>query len=84
MLSDSSDTAKAKQLLAAAGYPHGFTLPVVSVAAVGQDVLADALQGQLAAVGITLQPDITSNTGAYFQAMSSGNYPAATLSSLAW
>ena len=74
------DPAKAKQLLAAAGYPHGFTLPVVSVAAVGQDVLADALQGQLSAVGITVQPDITTNTGAYFQALSSGTYPAATLS----
>jgi peptide/nickel transport system substrate-binding protein len=74
------DPAKAKQLLAAAGYPHGFTLPVVSVAAVGQDVLADALQGQLSAVGITVQPDIMTNTGAYFEAMSSGKYPAATLS----
>jgi peptide/nickel transport system substrate-binding protein len=74
------DPAKARQLLAAAGYPHGFTLPVVSVAAVGQDLLANALQGQLSAVGITVQPDITTNVGAYFQAMSSGNYPAATLS----
>jgi peptide/nickel transport system substrate-binding protein len=74
------DPAKAKQLLAAAGYPNGFTLPLVSVAAVGQDLLANALQGQLSAVGITVQPDITTNTGAYFQALSSGNYPAATLS----
>lgn len=74
------DLAKAKQLLAAAGYPHGFTLPVVSVAAVGQDLLAGALEGQLSAVGITVRPDITTNTGAYFQALSSGTYPAATLS----
>ena len=74
------DPAKARQLLAAAGYPHGFTLPVVSVAAVGQDLLANALQGQLSAVGITVKPDITTNDGAYFQAMSSGAYPAATLS----
>jgi peptide/nickel transport system substrate-binding protein len=74
------DPAKAKQLLAAAGYPHGFTLPVVSVAAVGQDLLADALAGQLANVGITVKPDITTSDGAYFQALSSGSYPAATLS----
>jgi peptide/nickel transport system substrate-binding protein len=74
------DPAKARQLLAAAGYPHGFTLPVVSVAAVGQDLLANALEGQLSAVGITVKPDITTNDGAYFQAMSSGTYPAATLS----
>lgn len=74
------DPAKAKQLLAAAGYPHGFTLPVVSVAAVGQDVLANALEGQLGAVGITVKPDITANDSAYFQALSSGTYPAATLS----
>ena len=74
------DPAKAKQLLAAAGYPNGFTLPVVSVAAVGQDTLVNALQGQLSQVGITVKPNITTNTGAYFQAMSSGNYPAATLS----
>lgn len=72
--------AKAKQMLTAAGYPNGFTMPVVSVAAVGQDVLVNALQGQLSQVGITVKPDITSNTGSYFQAMSSGNYPAATLS----
>jgi peptide/nickel transport system substrate-binding protein len=67
-------------MLAAAGYPNGFTMPVVSVAAVGQDVLVNALQGQLAQVGITVKPNITTNTGAYFQAMSSGTYPAATLS----
>ena len=72
--------AKAKQMLAAAGYPNGFTMPVVSVAAVGQDTLVNALQGQLAQVGVTVKPNITSNTGAYFQAMSSGTYPAATLS----
>jgi peptide/nickel transport system substrate-binding protein len=74
------DPARARRLLAAAGYPQGFTLPVVSVAAVGQDLLADALQGQLSAVGITVKPNVTTNTGAYFQALSSGSYPAATLS----
>ena len=72
--------AKARQLLAEAGYPHGFTLSVASVGAVGQDLLANALVGQFAQVGITVNPDITTSTGAYFQALSSGNYAAATLS----
>jgi len=74
------DPAKARQLLAAAGYPHGFTLTVASVNAVGQDLLADALAGQLANVGVTVKPDITTSTGAYIQALTSGSYPAATLS----
>jgi peptide/nickel transport system substrate-binding protein len=74
------DPAKAKQLLATAGYPHGFTLPVVSVAAVGQDLLAEALVGQLATVGITVKLDIATSVPAYFQALSTGRYPAATLS----
>ena len=72
--------AAARRLLAAAGYPHGFTLSVVSVAAVGQNLLADALAGQLEKVGITMKPSITTSVGAYFQALTSGNYPAATLS----
>jgi peptide/nickel transport system substrate-binding protein len=72
--------AKAKQLLAAAGYPNGFTLSVVSVAAVGQNLLAQALEGQLAQVGITLKLDITTTDSAYLQALSSGSYAAATLS----
>ncbi len=72
--------AKARQLLASAGYAHGFTLSVVSIAAVGQDLLAEALAGQLAKVGVTVKPDITASDGGYIQALTSGNYPAATLS----
>jgi peptide/nickel transport system substrate-binding protein len=74
------DPAKAKQLLAQAGYPNGFTLSVASVDAVGQNLLAQALQGQLAQVGISLKLDIATSDSAYIQAVSSGNYAAATLS----
>lgn len=74
------DPAKARQLLASAGYPHGFTLTVASVNVVGQNLLADALVGQLANVGITVKPDITTSDSAYIQALTSGSYPAATIS----
>jgi peptide/nickel transport system substrate-binding protein len=74
------DPSKAAQLLSSAGYPHGFTLQVASVDAVGQNLLAEALAGQLAKVGITLKLDITSSDDAYISALTSGNYPTATLS----
>jgi peptide/nickel transport system substrate-binding protein len=74
------DPEKAKQLLAEAGYPNGFTLPAVSVNLVGQDKLAQLLEAQLEKVGVTLKPDIKSDFGNYAEEIESGNYPAATLS----
>lgn len=74
------DPAKAKQLLAEAGYPHGFSLPVLSVALVGQNVVAEALAGQLAKVGIKVEPDIKTNTGEYTAKVGTKEFPAVTLS----
>jgi ABC-type transport system substrate-binding protein len=48
------DPAKARQLLAAAGYPNGFTLNVLTAPFAGFSTMADALAGQLAKVGIKL------------------------------
>lgn len=57
--------AKAKRLLGKAGYPHGFTLPVLSLEAAQQNTLAEALQGQLAKVGVKLKPSISATVNTY-------------------
>ncbi|GAA3381760.1 ABC transporter substrate-binding protein [Cryptosporangium minutisporangium] len=51
------DPAKAKALLAAAGYGSGFTLTLSRLAALVPDSLAEAMKSDLAAVGITLKWD---------------------------
>ncbi len=55
--------AKAKQLLAAAGYPHGFSMHILDVTALGFDTLAEAISGELAAVGINATPVAAANIG---------------------
>ena len=72
--------AKARQMLASAGYPNGFILHVVSVNAVGQDLLGKALVGQLAKIGVTLKLDIATSFGQYFQALGSNKYSSSTFS----
>ena len=54
------DPAKAKQLLAKAGYPNGFTLPVTL--ATSGATMAQALSYQLAQVGVQLQLKVETTT----------------------
>lgn len=73
------DPAKAKALLAEAGYPDGFTLKVLTVPLAGLDKTITAIAGQLAQVGVKLE--ITTKTGVndYVVDMLSGKYPAAAI-----
>jgi peptide/nickel transport system substrate-binding protein len=67
--------AKAKALLAAAGYPHGFTLPVLTAQFVGLDITTQAIAAQLAKVGITVKITSTANVATYETGMVSQQYP---------
>jgi peptide/nickel transport system substrate-binding protein len=74
------DPEKAKELLAEAGYPNGFSLKALSLTLVGQDQMAQAIAAQLEEVGVKLELDVKSDIGDYFNEMGSGSYPVATLS----
>jgi peptide/nickel transport system substrate-binding protein len=67
------DPVKAKSLLAAAGYPNGFTLPVLTSSAFGTtgDPLAQAVAKYLAAVGVKLDITSAATAGAVFSNLSS-------------
>jgi peptide/nickel transport system substrate-binding protein len=69
------DPAKAKQLLAEAGYPNGFTLKIPTMA--GFDALNAVFSQQLADVGIKLQLESIPQAN-YVGDMAAGKYAAAT------
>jgi peptide/nickel transport system substrate-binding protein len=70
------DPAKAEQLLAEAGYPHGFTLSVVVQHRPDNDNLLGTLTEQLAKVGVKLRPTIVDASSQLFADVTSGNYSA--------
>lgn len=73
----SYDPAKAKQLLAEAGYPNGFALPMKMASAQPHADIMTIVQRDLKAVGIDLQLQIL-DYGAYAQSVLSGE------STVAW
>jgi peptide/nickel transport system substrate-binding protein len=73
------DVEKAKELLAEAGYADGFTLEVTSIQFAGIDTMAQAIQGQLAEVGITVELTTRTDVAAYIQDMTGGEFPAAAV-----
>ncbi|MEN3280958.1 MAG: peptide/nickel transport system substrate-binding protein [Solirubrobacteraceae bacterium] len=71
------DPAKAKSLLAEAGYPGGVTIPTLSPTLGSQGQVVQAIAGDLAKVGIKLKVTTQANAAQYFTDMSSGKYPVA-------
>jgi ABC-type transport system substrate-binding protein len=70
------DPAKAKQLLAAAGYPHGFTMSMVTADYDEENLLAHALAQEWAQIGVTVHIIDDANPSAYEQAFASGTVPS--------
>lgn len=73
------DPAKAKQLLTEAGYPNGFTLPVLSFQLAGIDTMAQAIKGQLAKVGINVDLTTETDTQAYIVNSVNHKFPAVAI-----
>ncbi len=71
------DPDKARELLAEAGYPDGFEFSVASTPFFNGDTMVQAIAGQLAEVGITLNMESIADASEWAQRMSSGEFPAA-------
>ena len=67
---------RARQLLAAAGYPHGFTLRIVTGEYGEMNLVAQALAQQWKKAGITLQVTDYANSNQYFSAAFGATFPA--------
>ncbi|MDR1188239.1 MAG: ABC transporter substrate-binding protein, partial [Bifidobacteriaceae bacterium] len=70
------DQAKARALLAEAGYPDGVTIDVITAGFAGFDTVAEAIKAQVAEVGITLNVTIETEGPAWVGAIVSSAYPA--------
>ncbi|SFK09728.1 ABC transporter substrate-binding protein [Amycolatopsis sacchari] len=70
------DPAKARQLLAEAGYPNGFTLPVLTRTTRGTDLVIQAMADDLKQVGVQVQLTTQPDFQKYTQDLTSGKYPA--------
>jgi peptide/nickel transport system substrate-binding protein len=73
------DPAKAKSLLAAAGYPHGFTLDVTSESAFGTlaDPVLEAIAHEYSAIGVTLKITSTTTLPQWVNQVLGGSYESA-------
>jgi len=70
------DIAKARRLLAAAGYPHGFTLKIVTGDYSAMNLVAEALAQQWQQAGVTVQVTDDANSNQYYAAAFGAKFPA--------
>jgi peptide/nickel transport system substrate-binding protein len=70
------DISKARQLLAAAGYPHGFSLKLVTGDYGGENLMAQALAQQWQQVGVNLQVTDDANSDQFYAAAFGAKFPA--------
>ncbi|HEX5407797.1 MAG TPA: ABC transporter substrate-binding protein [Pseudonocardiaceae bacterium] len=70
------DVAKAKQLLAAAGYPNGFSLRIVTPEVQQLNLVAQALEQQWKQVGVNLQITDYANDNQYVSDAFGAKFPA--------
>jgi peptide/nickel transport system substrate-binding protein len=70
------DVSKAKQLLAAAGYPHGFSLKIVTGDYGGENLMAQALAQQWQQAGVNLQVTDDANSNQFYAAAFGAKFPA--------
>lgn len=70
------DIGKARQLLAAAGYPRGFPLRIVTGEYGGMNLVAQALAQQWQKVGVSLQVTDYANSNQYFAAAFGAKFPS--------
>jgi peptide/nickel transport system substrate-binding protein len=72
------DPAKAKALLAAAGYPHGFTFNITSESIFGTlaDPVLEAVAQEYSAIGVTMKITTTATLPIWINQFYSGKYSA--------
>lgn len=70
------DPGRARQLLADAGYPDGFTMKVLTQTDYGIDQIAQAIAEDLERVGVRVELTNASDMTGFFQASAAREYPA--------
>ena len=73
------DPGLAHQLLDEAGYGDGLTIPVLDVNLLGLNTMVQAVAGQLAEAGVTLDITTVPDASTYFVGMISGEHPVAAI-----
>jgi peptide/nickel transport system substrate-binding protein len=70
------DPAKAKQLLAQAGYPNGFTLPVVTTSSANIGLTTQAIADELKQIGVQVELTNHPDASSFYKDVTGGKFAA--------